>query len=423
MRENVITGSGVEDTLPLAALLPDSRNARRHSDRNLALIEQSLREVGAARSIVLDETGTFLAGNATVAAAERAGIARIRVVEADGTELVAVRRSGLTEEQKRRLALWDNRAAELAEWDTEVLAVLAEDTDLSGLWEPDELADLLGTEQPPRQLLADPEAVPDVPEEPTSKPGDLWLLGPHRLLCGDATEPDDVARLMAGERAACLWTDPPYGVEYVGKTADALTLANDDPGGLEGLLRAAFANAADALLPGAPFYVAYPAGPLALVFQRAASEAGWRVRQTLVWVKDALVLGHSDYHFRHEPALYGYLPGGEGRRGRGGAGWYGDDAQTTVFEVARPKASPDHPTCRPVALIASMLANSTRPGDPVLDLFAGSGSTLAACEDLGRVCYLMELDPRYCDVIVRRWEDLTGETGDREPGLRTEDAA
>jgi DNA modification methylase len=177
-------------------------------------------------------------------------------------------------------------------------------------------------------LLADPDAILELPEEPTTKPGDLWLLGPHRLLCGDPTRAEDIAMLMAGERAACLWTDPTYGVDYVGKTANALTIADDDAAGLDGLLRAAFANAAVALLPGAPFYVAHPAGPLSLIFQRAAHEAGWRVRQMLIWVKDSLVLGHADYHFRYEPVLYGYLPGGDGRRGRGGPGWYGDDAPT-----------------------------------------------------------------------------------------------
>src|SRR5687767_5950346 len=171
-----------EASVALAALTPDPRNARRHGDRNLALIEAALREVGAARSIVVDEAGTVLAGNATVAAAERAGITKVRVVEADGTELVAVRRSGLTGEQKRRLALYDNRAAELADWDAEVLASLAEDTDLSGLWDDDELADLLAAvESQSKGLLGDPDEAPDLPTAPVTKPGDLWRLGPHRL--------------------------------------------------------------------------------------------------------------------------------------------------------------------------------------------------------------------------------------------------
>jgi ParB-like chromosome segregation protein Spo0J len=220
-----------DGSVALTDLPPDPRNARKHPARNLALLEQSLREVRAARSVVVDEHGVVLAGNATVAAAKQAGIATVRIIDADGTELVAVRRLGLTPEQKRRLALLDNRAAELAEWDTEILASLAEDIDLSGLWEPDELADLLAAGDAPPALLGDPEDVPDLPADPITQPGDLGLLGLHRLLCGDATKAEGVQRLMMGERAACLWTDPPYGVAYVGKTADALTIANDDAGG------------------------------------------------------------------------------------------------------------------------------------------------------------------------------------------------
>jgi ParB-like chromosome segregation protein Spo0J len=306
-------------TTPISSLLPDPRNARRHTDRNLGLIEQALREVGAARSIVVDETGTILAGNATVTAAAQAGIAQVQIVEADGAELIAVRRSGLTPEQKRRLALLDNRTAELAEWDTAVLASLAEDTHLSGLWEPDELAELLAATEAPVALLGDPEDVPNLPADPVTQSGDLWLLGQHRLLCGDATKRDDLDHLLTGDRAACLWTDPPYGVSYGGGTKDALTLAHDDAAGLEELFRASFSHVSDALVLGAAFYIAHPAGPLSLVFLQAVSELGWKVRQTLVWVKDRLVLRHSDYRYRHEPILYGVLPGG-GRRGRGAAG-------------------------------------------------------------------------------------------------------
>jgi site-specific DNA-methyltransferase (adenine-specific) len=371
------------------------------------LIAEALKDVGAARSIVVDETGTVLAGNATIAAAGQAGLSRVRIIDADGSELIAVRRTGLTPEQKQRLALYDNRTAELAEWDTEVLAGLADEIDLSALWDTDELSDLLGQEGPAVELLGDLDAVPEPPEEPVTQSGDLWLLGKHRLLCGDATDPTDVERLMVGQRASCLWTDPPYGVHYVGKTSDALTIANDRADGLEGLLIAAFGTMTPHLTDGAAFYIAHPAGPLAQVFAQVITTLGWRLRQTLVWVKDSLVLGHADYHYRHEPLLFGYLPG-SGRRGRGSAGWYGDDAQDTVFEIPRPKASPDHPTSKPVALVTAHLTNSTRRGELVLDPFGGSGTTLIACEHLGRVGRMLELDPRYCDVSVRRWEELTG---------------
>ena len=158
--------------------------------------------------------------------------------------------------------------------------------------------------------------------------------------------------------------------------------------------------------------MAHPAGPLSLTFGQVVTTLGWRLRQTLVWVKDSLVLGHADYHYRHEPILFGYLPG-PGRQGRGSRGWYGDHAQDTVFEIPRPTASPDHPTSKPVALVSAMLVNSTRGNDLVLDPFGGSGTTLIACEQLGRTCRMLELDPRYCDVIVRRWEALTGQTAER----------
>jgi site-specific DNA-methyltransferase (adenine-specific) len=399
----------------LGNLIPDSRNARRHTDRNLSQIEQALREVGAARSIVVDENGVILVGNATVQAASKVGIERVRVVDADGSELVAVRRTGLTPEQKRRLALFDNRAAELAEWDTEMLASLAEETDLSGLWDDDELAQVLAAEPPPIDPLADPDDVAELPADPITQPGDVWQLGSHRLLCGDATKGADLDRLMAGDRADCLWTYPPYGVAYVGKTKQALTIANDEANGLDGLLTTAFTNVTRVLVDGAPFYIAHPAGPLSLTFQQVLASLGWKVRQSLAWVKDSLVLGHADYHYRHEPILYGFLPGGKGRKGRGSSTWYGDDAQTSVFEIPRPKRSEAHPTMKPVELIAGMLTNSTRPGDLVLDCFGGSGSTLLACELQGRAARLLELDPRYCDVIVQRWEAVTGKTASRLP--------
>ena len=239
--------------MPLDALTPDPQNARSHDSRNLGLIAEALRDVGAARSIVVDEHGTVLAGNATVQAATLAGLSRVRIIDADGSELIAVRRRGLSPDQKTRLALYDNRAAELAVWDTEVLATLADEVDLSALWDSDELADLLGQEREPVALLGDPNDVPDLPADPMTQAGDLWLLGSHRLLCGDCTNPDDVARLMAGEQASCLWTDPPYGVSYTGRTTDALTIANDDDAGLAGLLTAAFTTVGLHLREGAAF--------------------------------------------------------------------------------------------------------------------------------------------------------------------------
>lgn len=250
------------------------------------------------------------------------------------------------------------------------------------------------------------------------------MLGPHRVMCGDSTSQAHVGRLMDADRAEILWTDPPYGVEYVGGTG--LTIQNDDAEGLPALLRDAFARASEVLTPGAAIYVAHPEAELGIVFGVAFLAAGWRLHQSLVWVKDSMVLGHSDYHYRHEAVMfgsapgrskrgkkhegifYGYAPGG-GRRGRGGEGWHGNNSQTTVLEIPRPKRSLEHPTMKPVELVARCLLNSSRPGDIVLDLFGGSGSTLIAAHTQLRVARLMELDPVYVDVICRRWQEFTGE--------------
>ena len=259
--------------------------------------------------------------------------------------------------------------------------------------------------------LTDTDAVPPTPDEPATKPGDLWLLGEHRLLCGDATKAEDVARLRGWGMAAAMWTDPPYGVEYTGGTLDALTIQNDGADGLAGLLAGAFEQATRAIEPGSPFYIARPQGALSVTFGCAILGAGWKLHEELQWVKDSMVLGHSDYHVRHETVVYGWTPG-PGRSGRGkheGTRWYGDNSQTSVFEIPRPKASPDHPTVKPVELVERCLANSTQRGDVVYDPFLGSGTTLIACERLARRCYAMEIDPRYVDVAVRRWEQYTGQ--------------
>jgi DNA modification methylase len=264
-----------------------------------------------------------------------------------------------------------------------------------------------------RTLQSDPDHLPEAPE-PRTSPGDLWVLGDHRLLCADATQPDALGRVMEGERAYVLWTDPPYGVDYTGKTPDALKIAGDKAAELTELLRGSFAAAGSFLAPGAAIYVCHPAGRESLLFLEAFCAQGWRLHQGLVWVKDAMVMGHADYHYRHEPIAYGYAPG-RGRRGRGRAGWYGGNRQDSVLEVPRSKASREHPTIKPVELVRGCIENSSAPGDVVLDPFCGSGTTLIACEMLGRRGFGVELDPRYVDVAVGRFEDLTGTEARRIP--------
>ena len=214
--------------------------------------------------------------------------------------------------------------------------------------------------------------------------------------------------LLDGNRCDCMWTDPPYGVEYVGKTKNALTIRNDGAADLAGLLAGAWAVATAALKPGAAFYIAHPAGALYRTFGESIVQAGWIYRQGLVWVKNTMILGHSDYHFRHEPVMFGYTDGSAGRRGRGGAGWYGDDSQTSVFMIDKPPRSEEHPTMKPVALVTAMLANSCPPGGLVYEPFGGSGSTLIAAHGLNQVARVVELDPAYCDVICRRYQEHAG---------------
>lgn len=273
-----------------------------------------------------------------------------------------------------------------------------------------ELADENGLEYggDGRPLLEAPEAEVDRAEELRAawgvEQGQLWVAGKHRVLVGDATKAEDVEWLMGGEKAALLWTDPPYGVEYVGKTKDALTLKNDGAGGLLERLVPAFKNATAGCEPGAPWYIAHPAGALCLVFGDAIREAGWRFHQTLIWVKDSMVLGHSDYHFKHEPIFYGFMPG-EGRPGRGnheGSHWYGDHAQVSVFEIPRPKRSEEHPTMKPPELVERCIRNSSMSGDIVLDLYVGSGTTMVAAERTGRAAYGLDIDPKYIAVTLER---------------------
>lgn len=384
--------------IALANLTRFPGNARRGSVEE---IQASIRRHGQYRSLVVREDNgelVILAGNHTrdALAAEGHATARCEIIKC-------------TDDEARRINLADNRLAELGDYDTDALVELLSylDGDYEGTGYTD--GDVEAMLEPPLpSAFGDPDDAPAAPEEPVSKPGDVWTLGPHRVLCGDSTDVAAVEEMMAGDLADCMWTDPPYGVDYVGKTKDALTIQNDGAADLPELLAGAFAVATAALLPGAPVYVAHAPGPLTLTFGAAFLNAGWLLRQNLVWVKDVMVLGRSDYHYRHEPILYGFTNGGEGRLGRGGQRWYGDNAATTVFEVPKPSRSEDHPTMKPVELIVRCLNNSCRQGGLVYEPFGGSGSTLIAAHQTGRSARVVELDPRYVDVICRRYQEHTG---------------
>ncbi|WP_433661065.1 DNA modification methylase [Nocardia sp. CA-128927] len=396
------------DTLAVDRLRTFEGNPRRG---NVDAIAQSLDATGQYRPVVVNE-GTLtgramevLAGNHTLLAARQLG-----------WEELAVGIIDVDEQTARRIVAADNRTADLGDYDHAALFELLDGLDdLAGTgYSPDDF-DKLVAEIIPRETHTDPDDIPELPDAPISVSGDIWQLGPHRLAVGDATDFAAVEALMDGEQADCVWTDPPYGVDYVGKTKDALRIQGDAVADLDELLSGAFASMVAVARPGAPVYVAH-ADSERLRFETALREAGVLVRQNLVWVKNTIVMGRSDYHYKHEPILYGFTPGGEGRLGRGGDRWQGDNAQATVFEFDKPSANREHPTMKPVALIEAMLANSLRSGGRVLDLFGGSGSTLIAAHQHGSAARLVELDPRYADVICRRFQEHTRTVPHRNDG-------
>lgn len=389
--------------VPIDDLATYHRNPRRG---NIPAIAASLKRLGQYRPIVVNvgtHTGRpneVLAGNHTLHAAQQLGWEHINIVTVD-----------VDDETASRIVVADNRTSDLAANDeVDLAAILSDLPDLDGTGYTDEdLAEILATTTEP-VLLTDPDDTPPVQDDPISKPGDVWHLGPHRLLCGDSTDIAAVESMLDGDQCDCMWTDPPYGVSYVGKTKDALNIKNDGSADLPDLLGGAFAVATVALKPGAPVYIAHP-DTGRTTFETAMREAGWLFRQNLIWDKMTMVLGRSDYHYRHEPILYGFTPPNDdrGRLGRGGSHWLGDNAQTTVFTVPKPSRNADHPTMKPVDLIIPMLSNSCPPGGIVYEPFGGSGSTIVAAHLTGRTTRAVELDPAYADVICRRWKKLTGD--------------
>lgn len=400
--------------MPLDGIRPATKNVKAH---DIGAINQSMGRFGYVEAVQLDErTERLVAGHGrldTLRAMRKDNQPAPPGVEVrDGAWWVPVARGWASKDDAEAKAylIASNRLVELGGWDE-----AARDAVLQELAQAGEDA-LAGTGYDTADVdrllsMADHTAgldeTPPIPVEPWVKLGDLFQLGDHRLLCGDSTQMATFelgSRLMGQDRAACMWTDPPYGVEYKGAAG---SIKNDTAAGLPTLLRDSFAAVTQAFAPGAALYVASPAGPLVLVFMQSFVQAGWRFHETLVWAKDAFVLGHSDYHYKHEPLFYGYAQGG-GRRGRGGEGWYGGHDQSSILEAPRPRRSEEHPTMKPVELIAKCLRNSSARGDIVVEPFSGSGSTLVACESLGRRCRAVELDPRFVQVTLERWAKMTG---------------
>ncbi len=379
---------------PISALIEDPSNARKHSKKNLDAIKGSLAKFGQQKPIVVSSDNIVIAGNGTLAAAKTLGWDQIGII-----------RSKLTGIEAIAYAIADNRTGELAEWDNDVLSktlegLKIEDFDLGSIGFDDKDLERLLKEHGNSGLTADDE-IPDKVET-RCKVGDLWILGGHKLLCGDSTDTLSVQKLMNNEKADMVFTDPPYNVAYVGKTKDALKIQNDkmDEGKFIQFLSDAFSNMSSSMKRGGSFYIAH-ADTFGLHFRQAVKNAGMTLKQCLVWVKDSMVMGRQDYHWQHEPILYGWIEGHA-------HSWHTDRKQTTVLNFPRPKRSEEHPTMKPVALVEYLISNSSKKDDLILDAFLGSGTTLIASERLERRCFGLEIDPHYCDVILTRWEKFTG---------------
>jgi len=384
------------ERVPIDRLIPYINNARTHSPEQIKKLRASLREFGFVNPVIIDREYNVIAGHGRIMAAKEEGITEVPCVYADH----------LTEAQKKAYILADNRMALDAGWDEEMLRVEIEalqemdyDTLLTGFDEKELAALYAGdgdeTEDDDFDLTAALEKASFV------EPGDVWTVGRHRLLCGDATKVEDVETLMGGKRANLIVTDPPYGVSF--KSASGLTIQNDSMKNEEfyAFLLSAFQAMAGVLEKGGAAYV-FHADTEGLNFRRAFVDAGFHLAGCCIWVKDSLVLGRSDYQWQHEPVLYGFLQNGKHP-------WYSDRKQTTIWNFAKPKRNENHPTSKPLDLLAYPICNSSQENSVVIDTFGGSGSTMMACEKTDRICYMMELDPKYASVILRRYvEDFGG---------------
>lgn len=383
--------------VPISKLVPYVNNARTHSPEQVLKLRSSLREFGFINPIIIDRDYGIIAGHGRMLAAKEEGITEVPCVFVDY----------LTEAQKKAYILADNRMAMDAGWDEELLRVEIEalqgeafDVSLTGFDEK-ELADLFKDGSDSEAEDDDYDLSAALEKAAFVERGDIWTVGRHRLMCGDATSAEDVAALMDGKKANLILTDPPYGVSF--KSSSGLTIQNDSMKDEEfyNFLLSSFKNMADHLEKGGAAYV-FHADTEGLNFRRAFIDAGFHLAGCCIWVKDSLVLGRSDYQWQHEPVLYGFMQNGKHP-------WYSDRKQTTIWNFAKPKRNANHPTSKPLDLLGYPIGNSTQENAIVIDTFGGSGSTLMACEQMNRTCYTMELDEKYVSVILRRYVDDTGD--------------
>ena len=380
-------GAKTIEWLETKGLIPYAKNSRTHSEAQVAQIAGSIKEFGFNNPVLVDEDNGIIAGHGRVMAAQKLGLQAVP----------CIRLAHLSDTQRKAYVIADNRLALNAGWDDQMLTLElqeldGEDFDLSLLgFEADELNALLNPIKE-TEGLTDEDAVPDAPEEPKTKPGDIYQLGRHRLMCGDSTSIDAVEKLMDCQKADMVFTDPPYGVDYKG-------INNDSKDGLEDLLRGSFGNYFAVSKSGAAIYC-FHSDRCADIFHSVFREF-FHFSSMIIWAKNSLTLSQTDYQSQHEPCLYGWM-------NNGSHSWYSDRKQTSVWRFDKEKVV-GHTTPKPVALVEKAVTNSSKGGDLVIDLFGGSGSTMIACEKLGRTNFTMELDPKYCDVIVKRWEDFTGQ--------------
>jgi DNA modification methylase len=378
-------------------LIPRATNPRTHSPEQAAQLAASIREWGWTNPILVGADKDIIAGHARLMAARKLGMIEVPVI---------VLRH-LSEAQRRALVIADNQLALNSGWDEEMLrlelAMLQDDKynlDLVG-FDDEESARLLA-DQEGAEGLTDEDAVPEITETPVTAPGDLWILGSHRVLCGDATSASDIAKLMAGDAADLVFTDPPYNVNYQSYTDEHLTIKNDKmtPEQFQQFLESTFRSYRTVVKPGASLYVCHGSS-MQREFQGAMETAGFQVRCQIIWAKNTFAWGFGRYKFQHEPIFYGHVAGEKDP-------WYGDKSQSTLWEEKKPAANRLHPTMKPVELVERALVNSSKAGDIVVDLFGGSGSTLIGCERTGRKARLVEIDPKYAECIVRRWQEYSG---------------
>lgn len=398
---NKIWPASQVDMLPIKPLVPYARNARTHTEQQISQLAASIREWGWTNPVLVDESSGIIAGHGRILAAQKLGIKEVPVMVA----------KGWSETKKRAYIIADNKLALNAGWDDELLPLelgelqeLGADLGLIG-FDEDEIAELLNPSGIEKGLT-DPDEVPAMQEDAISKTGDVWLLGKHRLLCGDCTSADDVGKCFNGIDPMLMVTDPPYGVEYDPDWRNQADRANGKPYGARAIGQVTNDDKADwtkawALFPGDVVYC-WHAAWFASEVQRSLELAGFEIRCQIVWAKSRFAISRGHYHWQHEPCWYAIKKGGTGH-------WAGDRSQTTVWNITHNKSDTGHGTQKPVEAMRKPIENNSNRGQAVYDPFVGSGTTIIAAEQTGRCCHAIEINPNYADVVVRRWQEFTGE--------------